>query len=77
MTTQAEIEAVDEQPNDDICFLCGEPGADKVAHPVHWPGEAGATGTLVHAYCEHEECRRAHEALTDKEREAFLQTIRG
>jgi hypothetical protein len=23
--------------NEDICGLCGEPGADKFAHPVHWP----------------------------------------
>ncbi len=23
----------------DICGLCGLPGADKYAHPMHWPGE--------------------------------------
>jgi len=62
--------------DEDICFLCGEPGSDKYAHPVHWPGEAGAGGTLVHAECEDEECRRAHAALTPSERESFLRTIK-
>ena len=63
-------------PNDnvDICGLCGLPGADKYAHPVHWPGERIPLGPLVHAICEDEECRRAHAALTDVERAAFLLT---
>ena len=59
----------------DVCFLCGQPGADKYAHPIHWPGEAGAAGTLVHAACEDEECRRAHAMLSPKERDAFLRTL--
>jgi len=65
-----------EVEEEDICGLCGLPGADKYAHPIHWPGEAVPDGPLVHAECEEEECRRAHAALTDKEREAFLRTIR-
>ena len=61
--------------DEDICFLCGKPGADKVAHPVHWPGEEGAAGTLVHEACEDEECHRAHAALSDNQRKAFLRSI--
>lgn len=61
---------------EDICGLCGEPGADKIPHPVHWPGEAVPDGDLVHADCEQEECRRAHAALTDEQRRAFLGSIR-
>lgn len=58
--------------SDDICGLCGEPGADKFAHPVHWPGEQMPDGPLVHASCEAEECRRAHACLSDSQRKAFL-----
>lgn len=61
---------------DDICGLCGEPGADKFKHPVHWPGEQNPDGPLVHSDCEQEECKRAHAALSDHEREAFLRSIR-
>lgn len=63
------------QPEQDICGLCGEPGADKVAHPIHWPGECVPDGPLVHAECEVEECRRAHAALSDKQREDFLRSL--
>ena len=58
--------------NEDICGLCGEPGADKYAHPVHWPGEQKPDSPLVHAECAREECKRAHGELTDTERKAFL-----
>ena len=61
---------------EDICGLCGEPGADKFAHPCHWPGEQIPEGPLVHAECEAEECRRAHAALSNAERKAFLGMIR-
>ena len=64
------------QEINDICGLCGEPGADKYKHPIHWPGEQNPDGDLVHADCEREECRRAHAALTDQERINFLRTIR-
>ena len=65
-----------EKPEDeDICGLCGEPGADKIAHPNHWPGERVPDGELVHASCEDEECRRAHAALSDEQRRQFLGTL--
>jgi len=66
----------DDITEEDICGLCGEPGADKYAHPVHWPGEQVPDGEFVHAYCEDEECKRAHAALNDAERKAFLRGLR-
>jgi hypothetical protein len=59
----------------DICGLCGLPGADKYAHPIHWPGEQTPDGNLVHAECEAEECKRAHSLLSDKQRREFLSSI--
>lgn len=61
--------------DENICGLCGEPGADKVAHPVHWPGERVPDGDLVHQACEEDEAARAHAALTDEQRKAFLRTL--
>ena len=58
--------------DEDICGLCGEPGADKYAYPTHWPGEKVPDGPLVHETCETEECARAHAALTDEQRRDFL-----
>ena len=52
-----------------ICGLCGKPGADKIAHPCHGPGEQIPDGPYVHAKCEDEECKRAHALLTDRQRE--------
>ncbi len=46
---------------DDICGLCGELGADKFCHPVHWPTEKVPKTDLVHAKCEREEGMRAFE----------------
>ena len=60
--------------DEDICGLCGEPGADKFKHPIHWPGERNPDGALVHAACEDEECARAYGELSDKQREQFLRT---
>jgi hypothetical protein len=65
----------EQDDNKDICGLCGEPGADKYAHPEHWPGERVPDGPLVHADCESEECGRAHAALSDKQRKDFLRSI--
>jgi len=72
-----------DQPNEEleeelenICGFCGEPGADKMPHPVHWPGEQSAGTELVHAECEQEECKRAHALLSDEQRYRFLKTIR-
>jgi len=44
---------------EDICGFCGFPGADKIPHPVRWPGEEPAGTEYVHARCEQEETRRA------------------
>ena len=68
------LEALEE--SEDICGLCGELGADKFAHPIHWPGEQCPDGELVHVECETEECKRAHAALSTEQREAFLRSIR-
>lgn len=55
-----EIELPEETTeNQDICGLCGLPGADKHKHPEHWPGEINPEGELVHAECEKKECERA------------------
>ena len=71
-----QVEALkDGGEDEDICGLCGEPGADKMPHPEHWPGEEVADTELVHAECEQAECARAHTALTQQQREDFLRTI--
>lgn len=59
----------------EICGFCGQPGADKIPHPVRWPNEHHPGSELVHAACEAEECRRAHQMLSDKERERFLRNL--
>lgn len=64
------------EADEDICGFCGQPGADKVPHPMRWPGEASAGTELVHAACESEECRRAHSLLSDAQRQAVLRSIR-
>ena len=61
--------------DDDICGLCGLPGADKYAHPEHWPGERVPDGPLVHSECETSECMRAHAALSDEQRRRFLRAL--
>ena len=73
--TDEEVEAVRGDDSEDICGFCGEPGADKMPHPVHWPGEGEAGTECVHAECEQEECRRAHAALSQRQRESFLRTL--
>lgn len=64
-----------EDKQEDICGLCGRYGADKIPHPVYWPGENAPGTEYVHATCEDAECRRAHSMLSDRERERFLSTI--
>ena len=59
----------------DICGFCGLPGADKIPHPIRWPGEELPGTQYVHDRCEDEECRRAHAALTDAERDTFLREV--
>lgn len=60
---------------EDICGFCGLPGADKIPHPVRWPGEDSAGTEFVHAACEDEECKRAHALLSDEQRQRFLRTV--
>ena len=60
---------------EDICGFCGLPGADKIPHPMRWPGEESAGTNLVHADCEREECQRAYTELSDLERQSFLLSI--
>lgn len=60
---------------EDICGFCGEPGANKMPHPVFWPGERSAGTELVHVGCEQVECKRAHALLSDDERQRFLETL--
>ncbi len=61
--------------SEDICGFCGLPGADKIPHPIRWPGEQRAGTELVHAECESEECGRAHAQLSDSQRQDFLRTL--
>lgn len=67
--------SLDPDYGSDFCGFCGLPGADKMPHPVRWPGEESAGTEYVHAACEQEETRRAHEELSNTERQAFLKTI--
>ena len=52
--------------NHDICGFCGEAGADKIPHPVRWPGEQSPNSEFVHAECEQTECARAHYEYINK-----------
>lgn len=61
--------------NDDICGLCGLPGADKIPHPVYWPNEQRPYTEFIHRECEDQECRRAHGELSPKEINDFLNTL--
>lgn len=61
--------------DEDICGFCNKSGADKIPHPVRWPGEESAGTEFVHAECENEECRRAHSLLSDKQRANFLRSL--
>ena len=67
------------EESDDICGICGESGADKMAlwtgGGLYWPGELVPESELVHSECEKEETRRAHAALSQAEKEAFLEGI--
>jgi hypothetical protein len=65
----------EEEDNSDICGLCDLPGADKIAHPVHWPGERVSDTGFVHNMCEDLECKRAFLALSEEERKSFLRSL--
>jgi hypothetical protein len=50
---------LDANVQQDICGLCGKPGADKFPHPMHWPGERIPETDIVHSECERLECEDA------------------
>lgn len=60
------------EDDEDICGLCGLPGADKIPHPIHWPDEAIPNTPYVHASCEAEECQRASDMIQGEARMQFL-----
>ena len=62
----------DGEVTEDICGFCGQPGADKMPHPIRWPGEMSAGTEFVHSDCEAAECGRAHAELSTPQRESFL-----
>lgn len=65
----------------DICGLCGQPGADKMAlwtgGGLYWPGEIRPETELVHEYCERAETERAHAALTQAQRDVVIRAASG
>jgi hypothetical protein len=66
---------------DDLCGLCGQPGADKMAlwtgGGIYWPGEERPDTEFVHAECERRETERAHAALTQPQRDAVIRAASG
>lgn len=70
-----------ELEGDDICGLCGERGADKMAlwtgGGVYWPGEQRPDTEMVHQDCERAETIRAHAALPQDQRDAVLRSVSG
>ena len=69
------------ETNDDICGLCGLPGADKMAlwtgGGIYWPGEIRPETETVHQDCERAETKRAHAMLSQKHRDRVLRSISG
>ena len=64
MIEKGKMISMDE--NEDICGLCGLPGANKIPHSIKWPGERFPNYELVHDDCEQEECGRAHREFYNK-----------
>ena len=66
---------------EDICGLCGQTGADKMAlwtgNGIYWPGEEIPGTEFVHAECERAETERAHSALTQPQRDAVVRAASG
>lgn len=69
---------VKEDEDEDVCGLCYEPGADKMAlwtgGGVYWPGERRSETEFVHAECEREETERAHSELTEEQRRTCIES---
>lgn len=65
----------------DLCGLCGQPGADKMAlwtgGGIYWPGEERPDTEFVHAECERRETERAHATLTQPQRDAVIRAASG
>jgi hypothetical protein len=61
---------------EDICGLCGQPDADKMAKwtggAIYWPGERKPDTEMVHSNCEQEECARAHGELSHAQRDRVI-----
>lgn len=70
-----------ELEGDDICGLCGERGADKMAlwtgGGVYWPGEQRPDTEMVHQDCERAETTRAHATLSQDQRDVVLRSVSG
>lgn len=47
MVPSPEADAVNDES--DMCGFCGQPGTDKLPHPLRWPGEQSAGTECVHA----------------------------
>lgn len=66
---------------DDVCGLCGERGADKMAlwtgGGIYWPGEIRPETEVVHAECEQAETARAHAQLTQAQRDSVIRSVSG
>lgn len=81
MANKQDLECSPAEEAEDICGLCGEPGADKMAlwtgGGVYWPGERIPDGDMVHQACEQAETRRAHAALSQQQRDAVLRSVSG
>jgi hypothetical protein len=73
-------DAEDTLDDEDVCGLCGEPGADKFPHQNYWPTERRPDARFVHADCEQEECGRAfveyRQRVGEEGVSAFLRSIR-
>lgn len=65
----------DSTDDDDICGLCGEPGADKIHQPYYWPTERRPECDLVHAECEQTEGARAYQEFLDRVGESGVQAF--
>ncbi|MDS4029478.1 MAG: hypothetical protein RKO66_05345 [Candidatus Contendobacter sp.] len=63
------------ESDEDICGLCGLPGADKIPHTIRLPGETVPTSEFVHAECEQLEMERAFYALSEDQRREFLSSL--
>jgi len=61
-----KFQSIKETQSEDVCGLCGLPGADKIPHPQYWPTEQRPNTNLVHSECENEECQRAHQEFLQK-----------